>query len=129
MVKRGDIQESEWTDSIISLMRLRVPPDGVEAWPDKETIESATRLAMRLSSMDMLPPENVKVDELGAVQFVWSLSGYTRIAEVFDGDCVRFAVRRPDGESSYSCPLDKAANFNDAVYYWLERWINSLSGV
>lgn len=127
MVKRGDIQESEWTDSIISIMRLRVPPDGVVEWPDGETIESATRLAMRLSSMDMLPPEKVHVDEFGAVQFLWTLNGHSRTAEVFAGDSVRFAVKKPNGETGYSCPLDNAMNFNDAVYYWLDRWINCLS--
>ena len=128
MVKRGDIQQSEWTDSIISIMRMRVPPDGVECWPDNETIESATRLAMRLSSMDMLPPEKVDVDEVGAVRFRWFLNGHVRLAEVFDGDCVSFRVILPTGENSYSCPLNDADNFNDAVYYWLDYWINCLNG-
>ena len=125
MKSRKDYRDSEWTDTIIGLMRLRAPEPTAQNWPDPEQLDGATRLAMRLSSADLLPPKSVAANEDGDVVLAWELQGSNREI-VVSGDRATFRVIGRDGTPSFVMVVSILGNLDDVLYHWLDSWINCL---
>jgi hypothetical protein len=125
MKSQKEYKDSEWTDTIIGLMRLRAPEPTAQNWPDEEQLDGATRLAMRLSSVDLLPPQSVAANADGDVVFAWELEGSHREI-VVSGDQAAFKVTRRDGTPSFAMAVSVTGNLDNVLYHWLDSWISCL---
>ncbi len=127
MKRQKEYRDSEWTDTIIGLMRLRVPEQGSDRnWPGDEQLDSATRLAMRLSSADLIPPASVGVAESGDAMFKWHLSDTSREVIIGQDSQADFRVIRATGDVAFSMKMSVTGDLDLVLNHWLDSWINCL---
>lgn len=116
--------DAEWCEAILSLMKLRASGEQDEQVPDEAAFEHAMRLALRLSSYELLPPGAVVVGDQGTVCFVWTLEETTRRVVVDRDGMAEFGVWRKDGTKTFGMPVKVTDGLDIVLYAWLDSWIS-----
>jgi len=116
--------DDAWTETIMAIIRLKEPSGAV--WPSTECVIYAERLALRLSSANLLAPDSVSaVDD--AVVLTWKLEDTTREVVINGDNLVTFRVTRKDGAVSFEMRVPAFGRLESVLYAWLDSWINCVS--